>query len=462
MLCFLLASVFCTLSFGQDRPASGATLSLEEFMDIIRAYHPVFRQSDLQYESAREALRAARGNFDPVLQMGLDQKKLEQKDYFNYSGMNLRVPTWYGMDFQAGMLQNEGDRIFSELTPGRSQYLGVKMPLLQGLVYDKRRNAVQQARQMVLFSDEERIMMRNKVLFEGIKAYYDWRLWVQQKNLADSLSAANGQRFELVRSGFLLGERPAIDTVEALSQWQQYQLLQSEATQKLSEARIELSNFLWLENGSYYDIPEQVSPPVSETNRPVILSLPQCLEQAALHPKWKQAAIKLKSLDLEKNLKFQMLLPTADLGLQSLSADQRIFPSQLFPRDNFKFGIDLQIPLFFRQGRGEYNRAKIKIREQKLEMDMLNAGLRNDIRKYHNDATQFETQVSIQTEATRNYRRLYEAELERFSAGESSLFLINQRENRYLESRQKLLYLQAKAAVSSYGISYAMGSLARE
>ncbi len=459
---FFFAFLVCQLAFGQDNSPDPNTLSIDEFISVVRAYHPVFRQSDLQYESSLESLKAARGGFDPALQMSLDEKQFDQKEYFRYSGANLKIPTWYGLDFQAGLAQNDGERIFPELTPGRSQYLGLKMPLLQGLAYDKRRNAVQQAKQMVLFSNEERISMRNQTLFAGIKAYYDWKLWVEQKKLADSLATANRLRFEMVRSGFFLGERPAIDTVEALSQWQQYQIIQIEAEQKLLEARFELSNFLWLENGNYYDIPERVSPPENEVNLPVLLSLTQCLDQAVLHPKWKQAGIKLKSLDLEKRLKFQMLLPTADLGFQSLSADQRLFPAQVFPQDNFKLGIDLQIPLFFRQGRGEYNRAKIKIREQKLEMDILNAGLRNEIRKYHNDAAQFAVQVNIQTEATENYRQLYAAELERFSTGESSLFLINQRENKYLESRQKLLYLQAKSAVSAYGVSYAMGSLARE
>ncbi|SKB43054.1 hypothetical protein [Dyadobacter psychrophilus] len=43
-----------------------------------------------------------------------------------------------------------------------------------------------------------------------------------------------------------------------------------------------------------------------------------------------------------------------------------------------------------------------------------------------------------------NYQQLVKAEKMRFSNGESSLFLINSRENKALEARQKLIDLKAK------------------
>jgi outer membrane protein TolC len=54
---------------------------------------------------------------------------------------------------------------------------------------------------------------------------------------------------------------------------------------------------------------------------------------------------------------------------------------------------------------------------------------------------------------------LLKAEESRFSVGESSMFLVNARENNLIAANQKLIDLKAKFFKSIIGVQWAMGQL---
>ena len=58
-----------------------------------------------------------------------------------------------------------------------------------------------------------------------------------------------------------------------------------------------------------------------------------------------------------------------------------------------------------------------------------------------------------------NYRRLFKAEEQKFDNGESSLFLVNSREQAYINARIKLAEIVAKNKMSYYAIWYFVGRL---
>ena len=60
---------------------------------------------------------------------------------------------------------------------------------------------------------------------------------------------------------------------------------------------------------------------------------------------------------------------------------------------------------------------------------------------------------------TENQRLLLKAEESRFSVGESSMFLVNARENNLIAATQKLIDLKAKFFKSIIGVQWAMGQL---
>ena len=141
ILYFLLLSL---ISSGQEK-----ILSIDNTLDIVRKYHPIVRQSLLQINQANNNLLASKGIFDPTLGLVTENKTFDNKQYFNYTNPELKIPTWYGIDFKAGIENNIGQRLDPSLTANKSTYVGVSLDPLRGLIYDKRRAAVQQAAAMV-------------------------------------------------------------------------------------------------------------------------------------------------------------------------------------------------------------------------------------------------------------------------------------------------------------------------
>ena len=68
-------------------------------------------------------------------------------------------------------------------------------------------------------------------------------------------------------------------------------------------------------------------------------------------------------------------------------------------------------------------------------------------------------QIDLQKSIYQNYLQLVKAEEMRYQNGESSLFLINSRETKALESKEKLIDLQTKYMKTYYAIQWSAGLL---
>ena len=111
--------------------------------------------------------------------------------------------------------------------------------------------------------------------------------------------------------------------------------------------------------------------------------------------------------------------------------------------------MKLEIPLLLREARADYKIARSKIEQNQLDTDYKQQELHTKITAYKNEVINYRNQIDIAQQNIINYRRLLNAEETRFGNGESSLFLINSRENKLLEAEQKLIELRLKF-VNSY------------
>jgi outer membrane protein TolC len=117
------------------------------------------------------------------------------------------------------------------------------------------------------------------------------------------------------------------------------------------------------------------------------------------------------------------------------------------------------LPLRLSQGRGEYRAAKIKIQETSLDLMQTRLSISNKVRMYFNELANVQSQVRIAEANLDNYNRLYRGEDTRFRIGESSLFLLNSRENKVLESAQKLVELKTKFMKGYQAVIWSTGQL---
>jgi outer membrane protein TolC len=447
-------------------PDSLLFLSQDEFLNIVRSYHPVVKQANLLVDRAAAELIAARAGFDPLLYADGERKTFDGKNYYNIFNPELKVPTWYGIEFKAGLEENYGDNLNNSTTPAKSSYLGVSVPLARNLVMDKRRAVLQQAKVFREQSKAERLEIVNDLLAESADAYWRWvREFMIYRIMQDAITV-NRERYRLIRIGYEQGDRPAIDTTEALAQLQSFEMARNDAWVGFRNAGLELSNYMWKADDSAFYLPPQVIPDTAWNKVAVSnVGLPKIEDMVQItlmeHPKLKQFDFKLQILEIDRKLKFQELLPVVNLNYNFLNSGYNVLKgaSWALYENNYKFGFNIGVPLRLSQGRGQYRAAKIKISETNLDLAQTRLILENKVRYYFNNLANLQIQIALAESNLDNYQRLFRGEDTRFRVGESSLFLLNSRENKVLEARQKLAELKTKFFNTYIDLQAAAGQL---
>ena len=258
-------------------------------------------------------------------------------------------------------------------------------------------------------------------------------------------------RFTGIRSLIKNGDKPAIDSVEAGIVVRNRKLSLTDATLKLAKAKLELSNYLWLENNIPMELQDGMLP---EEN--LDKTIQEILRTNALlsgdisidnHPKITALESKVNLLDIDRKLKANMLLPKANVGYFYLS-EPNYWNSTDF--NNYKVGVNFSFPLFLRKERGSLKLAKFKVQDAQYDLNMERVQLTNKIKAQQTELSSLLEQQKLTGDLVTDYQIMLQSEERLFSLGESSIFLLNSRENSLVTAR-----LTAIALVNRYLISNA-------
>ncbi len=460
--CFVIIIFFKTILSGQAQDKNANVFSVDDFIQQVKKYHPVAQQAKIAVEYADAELLTAKGNFDPAFAFNAGRKNFDGKNYYYYNNPELNIPLPVG-NIKTGLESNGGDYITPEIAKGKTSYLGLEIPLANGLLLDKRRAAVQQAKLFRKQSEQERLLILNTLFLESYLAYWNWATCYQQYTAYTKFTEIANSRLRLIRIAVTQGDRAVMDTVEAYSQLQTYQLMQSEALLKLTNAKLELSNYLWFENYTGYQLPDTYLPDSLNFNIAAIYQNSEELIGASTsqNPALKVYDFKLSRLEVERKLKRQSLLPYLSLKANFLNKDYYALKnlSTNFIRNNYRWGVDFKIPLFRRQARGDYKKAQLKIKEANLELINKRQQTENKIRGYYNELIALASQMQTAQSMFNNYQFLLRSEELKFAGGESSLFLVNSREIKVIELMQKKTELASKWYKAKYSLEWASGKL---
>jgi outer membrane protein TolC len=447
----LLAVVFLPFAASAQKIFSEADL-----IAVVKKFHPVAKQALLDVRIADADLTASRGAFDPVASFDNSRKDFDGITYYNQQWAELRIPTWYGIDVYAGTESVNGSRINPEETKGTINYIGVSIPLLQNVLIDKRRAAVQQAKIIREGSEISRKAVLNDLIAEAVLAYWDW--WEQHRLLqVVQASAKNAKaRLAMVKTAHRLGDRPAIDTLEATTQVQLFEQQETEAQMLEQKSRLQLSLYLWREGEVAYELPGDAVPETPQVQNPPLLD--SLLTAARVQPLLLEYDYKLRGLDIERRLKFQSLLPEVKAKYNGIAREfSKTFNDALFT-NNYRFGLAVSMPLRLSEGRGQYRAAKLKIEQTKLAQIAKQVTVQNKVKQYFIEWQQTTVQYQQQQNLVLNYAALQRGEETRFANGESSLFLINAREAKTIEGQRKELALAAKIQQATVRLRWAAGT----
>jgi outer membrane protein TolC len=441
LLTFLL--LFSKLS-SQDNLTSVMTLS--EYLGYVKTYHPIVKQANLVINNSEAKLLKARGAFDPKIEVDFDKKQFKDTEYYNKLNGAFKIPTWYGIELKANFENNDGTYLNQEaLVPTDGLYAaGISASLLRNFVINERMASLKQAKLFINQAKEDQQILVNEILYNASLSYFDWLKTFNEKRIYENFLENAQIRFNGIKSSFLEGDKPAIDTLEAGITLNDRKLNLEKARIKYIKASLELSNFLWLNNNTPVELQENIIPDVNSPET-VDTSLNIALFNDVdfninNHPKIKSLEFKIESLNVDKNLKMNNLLPKLDVQYNFLTQTPRVVNSLIV--DNFKAGVNFQLPLFLRKERGDLKLAKIKLQETQFENEVAKVTIKNQVSAVQQELSSFVTQTNFINGIVRDYTTLLNAEDRKFFMGESSLFLVNSRESKLIESKLKAIDIQ--------------------
>ena len=110
-----------------------------------------------------------------------------------------------------------------------------------------------------------------------------------------------------------------------------------------------------------------------------------------------------------------------------------------FNSSDYKLGMSFNMPLFLRKERAKVKLTDIKILDSKLQQTQKFQDLKAKLEVLVSNDVILKQQRTLTQSMVNNYQTLLAAEIRKFEIGESSVFLVNSRENKLLELRQKLI-----------------------
>lgn len=436
-----LLLLFSASIFAQDTNLKEFTYN--EYLGFVKKFHPMVKQANLRLSEAQAMLLQARGAFDPKLEAEYNEKQYDDKNYYSIFNGSFKIPTWYGIEIKAAFDNNEGIYINPENTLPNSGLtsLGISVPVGQGLFINQRMADLRSAKLQQRLGEAERNLAAVEVLHQASIAYFEWKKNYSEVILYEEYLKNANIRYEGVSKLIEQGDKPAIDSIEAGITVKSRRLNLENSKLKLQKSRLELSNYLWLENNVPLELDENLYPETALSNTiKTTLDLDNVLEfEVENHPKINALSTKVEMLKIEQSLSANMLLPKLDLSYNYIS-EPNAFSNYRF--EDYKVGVNFSFPIFLRKERAKLRLSKLKVQDTEFSLATERVSLKNKIEAQQVEINSLEKQIEINENLVDNYNTMLSGEDRLFSLGESSLFIINSRENSLVSSQINALKLE--------------------
>ncbi|MFY7987567.1 MAG: TolC family protein [Flavobacterium sp.] len=436
--------------FGQNSPTE---FSFNEFLGYVKKYHPLVKQADLKLNEAQANLMLARGAFDPKIEVDFSEKQFKDKNYYSILNSSFKIPTWYGIELKAGFDNTEGIYMNPENTLPNTGLtsVGISVPIGQGLLINQRMADLRKAKVAQNLNAAERNLQAIEVLYDSSISYINWKRSFDEVKLYENYLENALFRYEGVTKLINQGDKPAIDSVEAGIVVKTRRLNLEDAKLKFIKSKLDLSNYLWLENNIPLELKDELEP-----ERTLASTIKEALQINELgiidldnHPKIKAFDAKINMLKIEKQLKANALLPKLDLSYNYLS-EPSAFEEYRF--EDYIIGVNFSIPIFLRKERAGLKLAKLKIQDTEFSLQFERKNLENKLKSQQQEIISLQKQQVYNNQLVADFKQLLTSEDRLFNMGESSLFLINSRENALVTSQLNEIALENRYFNSILGL----------
>lgn len=441
--------------------AAAQPLTLGDLLLQVEQNHPVLKQADLSLALAQAKITEKEGAFDPALLFNSGYQSYNSPSSpgntkeFLQNGLGFGWTSPSGIKLSAGMDLNRGDVKSPTSLTGEAgtYYLEAKIPLLRGLETNDKSIAWQQARLGLPLAEAERALVRLGLLRSAGEAYWDWVAACQQVEVNRRLMQLAEDRLSLVRQRVEAGDLARIDAAETEQELERRRGLHARAQRLTENSALKLAFYLWPEAAP----PGQDRAPVRlEEPRPLT---PEEANQARLQaveqrPELRGLAVQKDIVALDRELAENdqrpalnlTVSPGADLGFQGAGPV-------------FKGGLELIIPLQTRDADGRLQQARLKLQDLDLKVVL-------QARKVFLEVEDAISAVNLAFEryqaAARELelaRMVERGEVFKFGLGDSTVFLVTQRERATAEAEVRLLEVQGELLKARIALLAVTGTL---
>ncbi|NVK04153.1 MAG: TolC family protein [Flavobacteriia bacterium] len=441
MMRFKFTFVFLLISFigtAQD------TLSIDTVLAWVNDHHPVVRSLAYRMNRAEANEMAARGAFDPSVMFDFAEKQFDEQNYYSYGEAGVKLPTWLGIDVYAARAFADGVYLNPRQNlPAEGLWrMGVDVPIGGDLIWDERRAMLRDAQLVIQRTEAEQRLAYSDVIYETKLRYLEWAQKEAELSIYREVAQLAEERFLLVRRAFQSGERRAMDTVESRIQWYNRLLLVQEAKTAANQSRAKLSAMLWVDDNVPLEIPDSFHPDLNELDFIIPPDSTEIFNQLATQPTVASLTVEVDRALNQRRYSRMQLWPDVSVQYNILrgvgEGEQWNIPSQ------YQWGVELNIPLFLRNARGKAEVADMYYREAEMKridaVQKAEAEMRSLQTATYNLAQQWaqSEEVYVMSES------LLQAERRRFILGESSVFLVNSRENAMVQAAQKWIKIRTE------------------
>jgi hypothetical protein len=170
------------------------------------------------------------------------------------------------------------------------------------------------------------------------------------------------------------------------------------------------------------------------------------------HPMLLWYKSKARLLEWEEKWKREKLKPKLNVEYHFLNKEL-VSEGADFSLQNYRWGVQFAFPLFVRDARGQLQMQRIKQLENENDLSLKTNSIAQKARALEQQERIVRDQRDQSMANANYYKQLWEAEQQRLAMGESSVFMVNQRENTWIDQRLKALdyeqkWMQTKAEIS--------------
>lgn len=444
----VLGILLVGVSFGQIKD----TLLFNEaaFLKQAKDFAPAVINSGLEVDIQNQEFLAAKGAFEPKLGGTYNLKNFDEKTYYNKLKSGFKVKTPIGIKVDGGFSDNSGVYLNPEnnVPVQGLAYAGIEIPLGAGLFTDADRTNIKQQR---LENDAASLVNQlavNDYLLEAGEIFWEWYGSIMMLQVSQEAVALATNRLNFVKSKNEIGESADIDTLEAFINYQNRQALNLSTLVKWEKNKNYVQNYIWLPGRN----PEDLKPEVDMAYTAVFPD--SIIEQDFIntHPLIRlleaDSLINRASLALAR----EYYKPQVDVAFKLQESASDFGQFDYSPAQNHYVGVNLYMPLLLRKERAKTKQLQFKeeiISNKKTEVL---TKVYNAQRTFYANTADLKSSVEIWSRATVNYRRLLNAEQIKFNLGESSLFVVNSRELKWIDAREKYIksYIEYRKSILRY------------